>query len=180
MLFGNREPRSLVARRRGAFHPRGEHLEARQLLAIDIGGALPPNLPNVANVPYGVVLGGAQSAGGAGFSVTDVGDVNGDGFDDYVIGGPTAINTNGVISKGVGNNSRAYLVFGSSAVGGGNVDWLTLNAIQRVGDLGQLGNAAIGQQNPITGVSGFAYDGITFLASQQPPGAARRVGHPAR
>jgi len=172
MLFGNREPRSLVARRRGAFHPRGEHLEARQLLAIDIGGALPPNLPNVATVPYGVDLGGAQSAGGAGFSVSDVGDVNGDGFDDYVIGGPTAINTSGVISKGVGNNSRAYLVFGSSAVGGGNVDWLTLNKIgQRVGDLGQLGNAAIGQQNPITGVAGFAYDGITFFASQQPPGA---------
>ena len=171
MLFGNREPRSLVARRRGAFHPRGEHLEARQLLAIDIGGALPPNLPNVATVPYGVDLGGAQSAGGAGFSVTDVGDVNGDGFDDYVIGGPTAINTSGVISKGVGNNSRAYLVFGSSAVGGGNVDWLTLNAIQRVGDLGQLGNVATGQQNPITGAPGFAYNGITFFASQQPPGA---------
>ncbi|MBV8677448.1 MAG: FG-GAP repeat protein, partial [Planctomycetaceae bacterium] len=171
MLFGNREPRSLVARRRGAFHPRGEHLEARQLLAIDIGGALPPNLPMVATHPYGVDLGGAQSAGGAGFSVTDVGDVNGDGFDDYVIGGPTAINTSGVISKGVGNNSRAYLIFGSSAVGGGNVDWLTLNAIQRVGDLGQLGNVATGQQNPITGAPGFAYNGITFFASQQPPGA---------
>ena len=35
--------------------------------------------------PYGVVLaGGTTSAGGAGFSVTDVGDVNGDGFDDFV------------------------------------------------------------------------------------------------
>ena len=171
MLLGNREPRSLVARRLGGFHPKGENLEARELLAIDLGGALPPNLPNIATIPYGVGLGGAQSNGGAGFSVSDVGDVNGDGFDDYLIGAPTTINQNGVLSKGVGNNSRVYLVFGSAAVGGSIVDWLTLNPTQRVGDLGQLGNTANAQQNPITGSAGFPFDGLTLLTSQQGIGA---------
>src|SRR4051794_10695180 len=48
MLFGNRRPRSSVARRPEAFQPRSERLEARLLLAIDLGGQPPPALPNVA------------------------------------------------------------------------------------------------------------------------------------
>ena len=48
MLFGNRGPRSSAARRRGEFHPRLQPLEQRYLLAIDLGGVLPPGLPNVA------------------------------------------------------------------------------------------------------------------------------------
>jgi hypothetical protein len=168
MRFGIRGPRFLAAQRRGAFRPKAEALEDRLLLAIDLGGTTPPTLPTIATHPYGVDMVGGQSGGGAGFSVHDVGDVNGDGFDDFLIGGPTVVSNGGQIGIGNGGNSRAYLVFGSRAVNAGNVDWLTLNAVQRVGDLGQLGNSSNGQQNPITGATGFPFDGITFFTSQNP------------
>src|SRR3954465_10873588 len=116
MLFGNRGPRSSAARRRGEFHPRLQPLEQRYLLSIDLGGVLPPGLPNIATQPYGIDLGGSQTAGAAGFSVNDVGDVNGDGFDDFVVGAPTGVNIGGQIQPGTGSNSRAYLIFGSLSV----------------------------------------------------------------
>lgn len=166
MLFGKRGPRILAARRRGEFQPKLQSLEERCLMAIDLGGVLPPGLPNVATQPYGIDLAGGQSSGAAGFSVTDVGDTNKDGFDDFVVGAPTGVNIGGQIQPGTGSNSRAYLVFGSLSVNAGNVDWLTLNAVQRVGDLNQLGNSPAAQQNPITGQSGFAYAGVSFLTSQ--------------
>src|SRR4051812_39866783 len=95
MLFGNRGPRSSAARRRGEYQPRLQPLEERFLLAIDLGGVAPPGLPNIAQSPpgpYGVDLGGLQTNGAAGFSVNDVGDVNGDKFDDFIIGAPTGVN----------------------------------------------------------------------------------------
>ena len=58
------------------------------------------------------------------------------------------------------------LVFGSRQVDAGNVDWLVLNAQQRVGDLAQLGNSANTQQNPFNGNPGFPFDGIRFTTSQ--------------
>ena len=168
MRFGNRGPRSLIQGRRQAFRPKGEKLEGRLLLAIDLGGQLPPNLPNIATQPFGIDLAGANSNGGAGFSVTDVGDVLGNGFDDFLIGAPTVINSNGEVRPGSGNSSTVYLVFGSNAVTAGNIDWLTLTANQRVGDLGQLGNAPAGQQNPVTGLAGFPFNGIKLITSQTP------------
>ena len=60
------------------------------------------------------------------------------------------------------------LVFGSRQVDAGNVDWLVLDAQQRVGDLAQLGNSANTQQNPFNGNAGFPFDGIRFITSQNP------------
>ena len=110
MLFGNREPRSLVARRHGAFRPKGEDLEDRLLMAVDVGGSTPPNLPAMATIPLGIDMAGSIPAGGAGFSVTDVGDMNGDGFDDYVVGAPTVINQGGTVVLGSNVNSAASSV----------------------------------------------------------------------
>ena len=61
---------------------------------------------------------------------------------------------------------QALLVFGSRQVDAGNVNWLVLNAQQRVGDLAQLGNSANTQQNPFNGNPGFPFEGIRFNTSQ--------------
>jgi hypothetical protein len=161
--------------------PTRETLEDRLLLAIDVGGSAPPVLPNIATIntantppgPFGVVLGGSVPSGGAGYSVSDVGDVNGDGFDDFFIGAPSVTtNALGNVVQGGTATSAAYLVYGSQQVNTttvSNVDWLTLNTTgQRAGDLGQLGVPTGTQTDPITGAPGFAYSGIRFITSSNP------------
>ena len=100
MLYGKREPRSAHTRRRGAYRPLGEDLEARCLMAIDVGGTAPPVLPNVATVPFGVEMVGGVPSGGAGFSVSNLGDVNLDGFDDFFIGAPSIASVGGNLGAG--------------------------------------------------------------------------------
>ncbi len=171
MLFGNREPRSLVARRRGAYRPRVQGLENRLLMATDLGGTAPPANPAVATVPrYGITEAGGQSVGGAGFSVTDVGDLTGSGYDDFVVGAPTVTNSGGRLNLGVGNNARVYLILGSATTNAGAIsDWLgTLTPDQRVGDLNDLGNQQSTQNNPITGNPSYPFAGISFITSQEP------------
>lgn len=179
MRFVNRGPR-VAGARRSAFRPKAEGLEERLLLSgfsFNLGGAAPPSLPNIASTggggPFGVQMAGGIQPGGAGYSVSDVGDVNADGYDDYLIGSPSVVSNNGQIGLGNGANSTAYLVFGSRTVtGNAIVDWLTLNATgQRVGDLTQLGQAAANQTNPITGLAGFPFAGLTFVTSSQPNSA---------
>src|SRR3954454_15252610 len=75
MLFGKRESRSLVARRRGTFRPKPDWLEERTLLPIHLGGGAPPVNPNandpqpaIATTPFGVDFAGGISGLGAGFS----------------------------------------------------------------------------------------------------------------
>ncbi len=58
MRFTNREIRSSAARRRGAHRPTFQSLEDLCLMAIDLGAAAPPNLPNIATNPFGVELAG--------------------------------------------------------------------------------------------------------------------------
>ena len=84
MHCGKREGRARTRGRddaRQAFRPGPTPGGSRLLTAID--------LLNVATAPYGVEMLGQQSPGAAGFSVADVGDVNGDGFHDFLIGAPT-------------------------------------------------------------------------------------------
>lgn len=166
MLFGNRGRRLSAARRRGECSPKLQVLEERMLLSIDLGFVAPPGQPNVATQPYGVLEAGAQSSGGAGFSVADVGDVNGDGFDDFVIGGPTVQNIGGQIQPSTGNG-QVQLVFGSLNVNSAQLDWLTLNKTgSRVGDLGQLNLAS--QTNPINNQPTNPYAGVTFITGSTP------------
>jgi len=54
---------------------------------------------------------GSQSGGNLGFAVSGVGDVNGDGFDDFLIGAPLVNNPDPLISQ-PNQNGVAYLVFG--------------------------------------------------------------------
>ena len=153
-------------RRKVGRRPTGEGLESRALLtgfAIDLVNVAGDDA-GPAPGPYGVLEVNINDNTGAGYSSTVVGDVNGDGFDDYVLGAPgIQVGTPGpVLSSSPG---QAYLIFGSAQVGGPTVDWRTLTAQQRIGSLSQLGN--INQNNPVNGSPGFSFNGLIFSASQQ-------------
>ncbi len=74
-----------------AYRPRGERLESKILLAIDLGGTSPPRpfpkspMPPI-GMDFGGATGGATDPGAAGSSVADVGDLNGNGYEDFAIG----------------------------------------------------------------------------------------------
>jgi hypothetical protein len=162
-----------------AFQPRGELLEAKVLMAaIDLGGnaitSIPStSLPRSATAPYGIDEGGATASGGAGWSVADIGDLTGSGYDDILVGAPTL---NGSPSKlGTSSGGAVYLIFGSQYVNSSKAvvvqNWLNttagpnLNSTgDRVGDLAQLG--ANPQTNPISAAAlTFPFAGITFTAT---------------
>ena len=196
MLFRNRDPRSLGARRRGEFRPRGEDLEARLLLSIDLGGA-PPGigsdtsptrttpLPAITGdtlspsptQAYGVDLASTQQGQAAGYSVTDVGDLLGNGYDDFVVGAPGVTTAGGATAQ----SAVAYLIFGSMTTNSSTIsDWLNINAnfgnsgVGRVGNLNQLGNSVANQQDPYNGLGvsstgqqlSYPFNGVKFITSQ--------------
>lgn len=198
MHWGKREPSSPSKRRSGKFRPVSEALEERQLLStLDLANTQTgaPNPPS-SNGAFGVqmvgpgnVTGTAPSMG-AGYNVTNVGDVSktvGGGYDAYVIGAP------GLTAPSIDGNplfagtSTAYVVFGSDSVGTSTaVPYNTLSSVpltqnnQRGGDLGQLGkltdlptpnqyqtNPFVTQPNtPGTApFVGYNYNGLTFTTS---------------
>src|SRR4051812_35047617 len=149
MLNGSRGPRPSEARRSEMFVPKGERLEERALLVattLDLVGLAPPNLPNIAinttpnatgivstttPPPSGILEAGGVAGQGAGASVTDVGDTNNDGFDDFLVGAPTVVSSGGVPVFGGGGNSSVYLIYGSTGVTASGLqtfNWLSLDA----------------------------------------------------
>ena len=94
MFFGIRRPRILTARQLGstAFQPLGEQLEAKILMAINLGGTADTAQPFISSVPYGIdMVNGSPTAvptaTGAGYSVADVADLTGNNsYDSLVIG----------------------------------------------------------------------------------------------
>jgi hypothetical protein len=164
MLFGKRKSsRPARSRRESAFGLKAEQLEKRELLAIDLATIT----GTAANNGFGVLHSAAQSGGGAGWSVAEVGDVNGDGYDDYVIAAPTVQFNGTSFGLGSGSGSRVFLIFGSRQVNSNTIqDFLNLTVQQRVSDLAQLGNT--NQTNPVNGNPGFDFNGLVFFTGQNP------------
>jgi hypothetical protein len=69
--------------------------------------------------PLGFTATGFEDNASAGYSVSGAGDVNGDGFDDLLLGAPFT-------DAGGSDRGEAYVVFGGSGLGGGT---LSLNAL---------------------------------------------------
>ncbi len=183
MFFGNRRTQRTIAGRRPKIgsRPRFESLEDRTLLSIDLGVSTPTANPLIATAPYGIGFAGGTtlpgttnttvSQGGAGWSVSDVGNVTGTGYDSFVVGAPT-VSTFSTIGSGA--NSAAYLIFGSQSVGISTItDWIgktpsgayQYTADNRVGDLSQLGTTP--QSNPISGATNlpFPFAGVAFTTT---------------
>ncbi len=165
----NRGPGSPSGRRREAFLPRAEGLEDRKLLtvtSVDLAGI------QTANLGYELV--GKSATNGAGYSITNVGNVTGStggtGLDSIVIGAPSVIPpTAAGIAAGV-TESAAYLVLGTKPVNlTATVGITNLLTGERAGDLGTLGQ--INQVNPTVlqpappanPILGFNYDGLTLV-----------------
>ena len=172
MFFGIRRPRNVTARDHDVpvFQPRCEPLEAKIMMAIDLGGTAPPSLPIIASAPFGIDMAGTVPSAGAGFSVADVGDLTGSGYDDVVIGAPTVTGSPPTTTGSSGMGS-VYVVFGSAFKTATNniavQNWLNvqgatqLAASDRVGNLSTLGTTP--QTNPINGSNlNFPFTGVTF------------------
>ena len=140
-----------------------------------------PRHPAIATGPYGVDLAGTVSNGGAGFSVADVGDVNGDGFDDFVVGAPTVTTQRLSSTRRRRHPGGVYLVFGSATTNAGpspvaehphqagNSTGSTRNGDQRVGDLPSSATRRPTQTNPITGSPAYPFAGIKFITISPSP-----------
>ena len=76
----------------------------------------PINLSAVAAGTGGFVINGQSAYDNSGFSVASAGDVNGDGFDDLIVG------TNGADPAGESNAGKSYVVFGTSGGFGASID----------------------------------------------------------
>jgi len=71
---------------------------------------MPINLSDIAGGTGGFVINGQSAYDQSGFSVASAGDVNGDGFEDLIVGSPYA-------DPVTNANGRSYVVFGKGDTG---------------------------------------------------------------
>jgi len=138
----------------------------------------------------GFTIKGISAGDRAGNSVASAGDVNGDGFDDLIIGAPYADDE--TLPDGGENAGEAYVIFGKAG-GFGSVDVSDLAAdvgfILRGGATGDLLGASVaaGDVNgdgfddliigaPLNDSGGYDAGSVSVLLNQTPPGSVSRVG----
>jgi hypothetical protein len=178
MLFVNRRARKSTERgpSKGHFQPVCEGLEAKVLMTIDLGGTGAGTNPAIANAPFGMDFGATTvpnnattpiASQAAGTAVADLGDVNGDNYEDFAIAAPNTSSTSGsYVSVIFGSNQAASPPTIQNWIGTTSTTPLvyTYLANDRVGDLNQLGATA--QTNPISNAAlKFPFAGVNIYSA---------------
>ena len=150
-----------------------EELEQRLLLNGDPGISSVQASYSLADLDGtdGFVLEGIDEEDISGYSVSTVGDVNGDGYDDFVIGAPSAD------PDGNNNTGESYVVFGKSESFGTSVDLSTLNGstgfVLKGVDPGDQSGISVSSAGD---VNGDGYNDILIGANLADPGGTLSAG----
>ena len=130
------------------------------------------------NGTNGFTLNGIAPNDNLGFSVSAAGDINGDGFDDIIIGAPNA-SPNGILNAGQSyidsgnlNVGQSYVVFGGPTVGeGGTINLSSLNGTNGFTLNGIAFNDKSGFSVSAAGdINGDGFDDIIIGAPNASPG----------
>jgi Ca2+-binding RTX toxin-like protein len=131
----------------------------------DAGFAANLNLSTL-NGTNGFRINGTQGADSSGYSVASAGDVNGDGIDDLIIGALNA-NPNGL------DSGASYIVFGSDAGFGADLNVSTLDGTNGFQISGELANDFSGRSVASAGdINGDGIDDLIIGASGADPNGA--------
>ncbi|HEX8318413.1 cadherin-like domain-containing protein, partial [Longimicrobium sp.] len=123
------------------------------------------------NGSNGFAINGIGTYDQSGLSVSSAGDVNGDGFDDLIIG------ANGADANGISYAGQSYVVFGSNSGFGASLNLSTLNgsngfAINGIAQLDQSG----GSVSSAGDVNGDGIDDLIIGATTASPNGIRLAG----
>ena len=121
----------------------------------------------------GFRLSGEAENDNSGYSVSSAGDVNGDGFDDIIIGAHKAVSAAGASFYG---NGTSYVVFGKASGFAANIDLSTLNGTNGFKIIGDADLTYSGRSVSSAGdVNGDGFDDLIIGADDADPSALALV-----